>query len=68
MYEPVIRLTPVLVNHNVNVRGAAGIKTRVDCSYLHDTLCVGERTTTEPGLHAVESTGTVRAIIANCIS
>ena len=67
MYEPVVRLTPVLVNHEVNVRGTTGVKTRVDCSYLYDTICIGVPTTAEPGLHGIEISGMVSAVIAECI-
>jgi len=67
MYEPVLRLSPVLVNHNVNVWGATVVVTRVDGGYLYHTIRVGVPTTTEPGLRGVGGVGYVTAIFASCI-
>lgn len=67
MYGPVIRLAPILVNHEMNVGGAAVVITRVDSSHLHHAVCVGVPTTTEPALQAVEITARVCAVITKCI-
>jgi len=67
MYEPVFGLSPVLVNHNVNVRGATVVVTRVDGGYLYHTIRVGVPTTTEPGRRGVGRVGVVSAIEAGCI-
>jgi len=68
MYEPVTRLGPVLVNHEVDVGGATFVETRVDGGHLHDAFRVGVPTATEPALPPVETTGRVRAVYAICIS
>ena len=57
MYEPVGRFDQVLVDHEVDMRGATVVETRVDGSQLHNAVCVSVPTTAEPGLVAVESTG-----------
>ena len=67
LYRPVIRLAPILVNHEMNVGGAAVVITRVDSSHLNHTVCVGVPTTTEPALQAVEITARVCAVITKCI-
>ena len=66
MYEPVWSLSPVLVNHEVNVRGATAVETGINGAHFHHTIRVGVPTTTEPGLGAVE-TGTVSAVHAEGI-
>ena len=55
------------MNHNVDVRGATGVETRKDGGDLHHTIRVGVPTTTEEGLRAVESIGTISAVVASCI-
>ena len=40
MYEPVSRLDPVLVDHEVNVRGTIVVEARVDRGHLHHTIRV----------------------------
>ena len=50
MYKPVVRLGPVLVNHEVNVRGAPGVVTRVYGGHLHHATGVSVPTATEEGL------------------
>ena len=67
MYEPVIRLAPILVNHKVNVGGAAVVIARVDSVYFNHAICVGVPTTAEPALQAVEITARVCAVLAKCI-
>ena len=67
MYKPVSRLDPVLVNHEVDVRGATGIITGVDSGHLYHAIRIGIPTTTEPSLATVESAGIVPAIVASCI-
>ena len=67
VHEPVVRLRPVLVNHDVNVRGAPVVVTRVDGGYLYHATGIGVPTTTKPGLRLVEAMGTVPAVIASCI-
>ena len=67
MYEPVVGLSPILVNHDVNMRGATGVETRVDGGHFHNTTRISVPTTTEPGLRAVERIGVVSAIEASCI-
>ena len=65
MYEPVLRLGPVLVNHEVDVRGAPSIVTRVDGGDLHHAIGVGVPTTTEKGLRVVVVVGAVSAVLAS---
>ena len=60
MCEPVGRFYPVLVNHQVNVRGAIVVVGGVDSGQLHNAFFVSVPTTTEPGLAAVESTRAAR--------
>ena len=67
MHEPVFGLNPILVNHDVNVRSATGVETRVDGGHFHNTLRVSVPTTTKPGLCAVERIGVVSAVGASCI-
>ena len=67
MYEPVFRLSPVRVNHEVSVRGATVVETRVDGGHLHNAVYVGVPTSTEEGLRAVEIVGNVSAVLASCI-
>lgn len=57
MYEPVGRLDRVLVDHDVDMRGATVVETRVNGSHFRDTICISVPATAEPGLFAVESTG-----------
>jgi len=68
IYEPVARLGPVLVNHEVDVRGATFVVTRVDGGHLRDAFRVGVPTATEPALPTAETTGRVRAVQAICVS
>ena len=67
MYGPVFRLGPVIVDHDVNVGGAAVVVARVDGGHLYHTVGVGVPTTTEPGLLLVEVTGAVPTVLASCI-
>jgi len=67
MYEPIGRLTPVTVNHDMNVWGTTGVVTGMDGSYLRHAIHIGVPTTTKPGLHAVESIGHVCTVLASCI-
>ena len=67
MHEPVSGLNPVLVNHEVNMRGAVRVITGVDSGHLHHAIRVGVPTTTKPSHFAIDSIGVVPAIVASCI-
>ena len=67
MYEPVLRLGPILVNHDVNVRGAPVVVTRIDGGHFDDAIGVGVPATTEPGLRVVIVIGTISTVLASCI-
>ena len=66
MYEPVLRLNPVLVNNDVNKRRAASVVTKVDGGHLHNTIRIGVPAGMEPGLRAAESSGIAPAVRAGC--
>jgi hypothetical protein len=57
VYEPVGRLDPVLVDHEMNVRSTVVVIFRVYSSHLHNAVRVSVPTAAEPCLAAVEGTG-----------
>jgi len=54
MYEPVFRLDPVHVDHEMNVRGTIVVVGGVDGGQFHHAFLISVPTTAEPGLVAVE--------------
>jgi len=64
IYEPVGGLTPVLANHDVDVRGATVVVPGVDGSHLHHTIRISVPTAAEPALGVVEGRGIVCAVLA----
>ena len=67
MYEPVSGFSPVLVNHDMNVRGTTVVVTRVDGGDLHNSVRIGVPTTAEEGFRIVEIVGTISAIPSSCV-